>query len=171
MSKTPQVLSEPSKKNGEFDDRFNKNYSNVKFIQKDAPFQERMLFDVYRRETKMERYNLMKQQAAKKIPIMQKELTFQRLIKDGERRQLKDIRLKDAINHSEKPKTKITAKQIEEQYKRFMEYEHIKNKTINEKKKIKEFTNEIEIIEATRSANKGNIFQKGPNHSAISKFL
>ena len=49
----------------------------------------------------------MKKQAAKKISIMQKDFTFQRLINDSERRQLKDIRLKDAINDTKTLKLKL----------------------------------------------------------------
>ena len=143
----------------DFDSEFCRNYASIKFIDRDAPFQERMEFDVYRRETKMEKYQMLKNAAQKKIPSHQKDLAFQRLQKDSERRISQKEKTNELLTSEEKAKSskKMTSKDIERQYEKFMEFEKAKNDVIEEKKKLQEFQKEIEICESTRPANKGNL--------------
>ena len=136
-------------------DQFNKKYSNIKFLPVDATFNERLMFDIYKRQTKLQRYEHYKKQSIKKIPEIEKELTFQRLIKDSERRQLKSAKIEEVMQISPKQKRRLTVTELENLIQRFQQFNDVKTKTIKEKKAIKEFQQEIDIIEATQPACKG----------------
>ena len=136
-------------------DEFIKKYSNIKFMPVGASFNERLMFDIYKRKTKMERYEHFKKRSLKKIPEIEKELTFQRLIKDSERRQLKSEKIQEVLKVSPKQKRKLTVIELENLIERFQQFNDVKNKTIQEKKAIKEFQQEIDIIESTQPAFKG----------------
>ena len=154
-SKTAVQLQPPAHQK-DFDSEFCKNYANIKFSHTNATFEERMQFDIYRRETKMERYEVLKNATKKKIPEFQRELAFQRLQKDSERRILQKDRINEMFNNeSQTSKKKMSAQDIERQYNKFMEYENNKKEIIEEKKKLQQFQKEIEINEIVKSANKG----------------
>ncbi len=120
-----------------FTDIFCKHYKNI-HLTKDSAFQERMQFDIYKRSTRMQRFEILLDAQKKRLPKYEIEATFKRLIKDGERRILHS---KQNIQEKKEEKVirKVTIDESNKIYDQFMQKRKQIEKNIN-----KDYQNEIQ---------------------------
>lgn len=137
-----------------------KEYSHLK-IDKDESFMRRMLFDVFKRQTKEERMNKLVERNKVKIDENERVKTFNRLIEDANRRleaQEKMEQMKDKLDENlmvGNSAKKYKFDEWEEIYEeRFIKYKQEREKKIEEKvqeKLIKEKEKEDEIVETVKT--------------------
>ena len=146
----------------EIQDRFCKNYANISIreITPEAGVFERMQFDIYKRMTKEDRLQIYMESKKQKIPKRALDHTFQRLIKDGQRREEKIqviSKQKELENvNKENQGKKINREESDRIYQGFMTRLQNKQKLINEKKKIIQFREEVDYLNnLADSKNKG----------------
>jgi hypothetical protein len=137
-----------------------KEYSHLK-IDKDESFMRRMLFDVFKRQTKEERMNKLVERNKVKIDENERVKTFNRLIEDANRRleaQEKMEQMKDKLDENlmvGNGAKKYKFEEWEEIYEeRFIKYKQEKEKKIDERiqeKLTKEKEKEDEIVENVKT--------------------
>jgi hypothetical protein len=147
-----------------------KEYSHLK-IDKDETFMRRMLFDVFKRQTKEERMNKLIERNKIKIDENERIKTFNRLIEDANRRleaQEKIEKMKEKLNENSFNNKKYKSEEWNEIYdERFLKYKLEKEKKIIEKTKekiIHDKEKEDQIVESIKT-------KKAPSHviNSISK--
>lgn len=141
-----------------------KEYSHLK-IDKDETFMRRMLFDVFKRQTKEERMNKLIDKNKIRIDENERIKTFNRLIEDANRRleaQERIEKMKDNLdNNTTLTNKKYKSEEWEEIYdERFLKYKLDREKKNLEKTKekvIKDKEEEDRIVENTKA-------KKVPSH-------
>jgi hypothetical protein len=139
-----------------------KEYSHLR-IDKDESFMRRMLFDVFKRQTKEERMNKLIDRNIKKIDENERVKTFNRLIEDANRRleaqeKLEEMKIQLDDNLINSNNKKYKHEEWEEIYEdRFLKYKNEKEKKIDEKINLKNINKkqlEDEIVENLKSKTK-----------------
>lgn len=143
-----------------------KEYSHLK-IDKDESFMRRMLFDIFKRQTKDERMTKLIEKNKVKIDENDRVKTFNRLIEDANRRleaQEKMDKMKDKLNEyslSGNGNRRYKEEEWEEIYEdRFIKFKNERDKKLEDKikdKYIKEKEKEEVVIDATKA-------KKVPHH-------
>eukprot|EP01022_Parablepharisma_sp_SALTPOND_P021643 TRINITY_DN430_c0_g2_i2.p1 TRINITY_DN430_c0_g2~~TRINITY_DN430_c0_g2_i2.p1 ORF type:complete len:406 (+),score=37.78 TRINITY_DN430_c0_g2_i2:4551-5768(+) len=154
-----KVIGRQSKKevNETFTDKFIKKYKQL-HLPKEAPFDERLRFDVYKREAKLHKYQDFLSKKQKRLPSEQLNQTFDHLIKDALRRKDLNERVQEEIsNESNWDKLgikKLTLAESNKIYEKHMEKWNKRNKAITEKQKETEYKEEMMLLNFKAKQNK-----------------
>eukprot|EP00826_Nyctotherus_ovalis_P042473 TRINITY_DN4372_c0_g1_i20.p1 TRINITY_DN4372_c0_g1~~TRINITY_DN4372_c0_g1_i20.p1 ORF type:complete len:274 (-),score=79.23 TRINITY_DN4372_c0_g1_i20:181-1002(-) len=123
-------------------DRFCKHYAAIK-LNCDAPFYERMQFDIYKRATKLERYNVLVESQKQKVPKEEAEKVFSRLHEDTQKRMEHRRRMsKPAVK--EPSQRKMSQAETNTLYNEFMEKWKKSQEALEEKRRAKKQREEME---------------------------
>ena len=150
---------------------FFNNYSKIRMNQ-NADFYDRMNFDIYKRMTRQQRYtyiliynrfDVFVETNKKRIPLSQKNETFNRLIEDSNRRvQRKHLMAQQVdaeIEESREGQKKMTQDEMDEIYTNLMNKHKGINELTEEKRKLKQMADELQLIEIlNKSRHQGIVF-------------
>ena len=140
---------------GVLKDKFCKHYANIR-LNCDASFQDRMQFDIYKRATKLDRYEVFLESQKAKMPKEELDKVFDRVTKKREVCKPKDCNVQQ--QEPEKKEKKITQVQSEAMYSNFMERYKKGQEKIEEKRRLKKLAEqqEEEKIRAMQNRKKSN---------------
>jgi len=167
ISNNSQLIKKPPKKpiDEPFTDKFIKKYNKLK-LPNGAPFDERLEFDIYKRQTKLDKYNSLIELQRKKLPSNIINETFNHLLKDAERRKDLQNRILDSQKFEDTKEKLITrklsplecAKIADKHLNRWKQ----RNEMVSEKIKQKEFMKELEETSCIKppQINKGKYHSK-----------
>lgn len=130
-------------------DKFVRHYSSI-HVARELSFEDRLKFDVYKRETKEERFKAICKAQQKKLPKDIIEDTFRRLISDSVRRKSIQERLK-IVSESQRKKGKhakrMSLPESNKIYGRMIEKWKERKECLLEKSKLEDYKKEQSIIE------------------------
>jgi len=123
-------------------------------LDKQESFDDRMEFDIYKRQTKHKRYKSLWEKQKQKLPKEKLESRFSRLFEDASRRKFAKQRIEESSDFTDvqsgsffKTNTpKLLNKDFTKIYERNIEKMKIRDEKILEQQKIKEYKEENEII-------------------------
>ncbi|CDW71270.1 UNKNOWN [Stylonychia lemnae] len=173
--KIPKFEYSEEKKIRDLEHVFFKTYSQVNVPKDNPKFHERMQFDIFKRNSREQRLDLVKQKSDSKQRTTSRDNLFGRLIEDGKRRaQFKEAKEKvKAQNHTiqnfshHKP---LTPKKSEDLYKRFMEQENQRQDKIQEQKRMKDISDEIQLLRSQGGRSNEKITKKR-NNEIVNKLM
>lgn len=123
-------------------DRFCKHYAAIK-LNSDAPFHERMQFDIYKRATKLERFDVFVESQKQKVPREEAEKVFGRLHEDTLKR-LEHRRKMSKPPVKEPCLRKMSQAETNTLYNEFMEKWKRSQEALEEKRRAKRQKEEME---------------------------
>ncbi len=126
-------------------DQFCKHYANIR-LNCDASFQDRMQFDIYKRATKLERFEIFKEAQKKRLPKEEVDEAFARIQQDAKRRQVQ-ARIPPPVvesSSSSGQNKRLSAKESEQMYDRFMDKWRQSQDVLEEKRRAKRLRQELE---------------------------
>ncbi len=149
-----------------FADKFNKCYSRIR-LDRDKSFEDRLTFDVYKRKTRMERFTSLWDAHKKRLPKEAVNATFNRLFKDSVRRkdvqervdedreielfrQASPTRGVTPTSCSAKKslgRASVSIQETNKTYTKWVEKQQKRDSVVKEKRKIKEFVEEVAIMQ------------------------
>ncbi len=156
--KTPR-REETLKAKNEMEVDFCKKYANIR-ISENAPFEDRMQFDIYKRATKDKRMMILEDMGKDKLPKEHQEQLYNRLINDGKKWSEKKHRL-ETFTSEESSKMKLGEKRLtkgqsDKIYARMIQQQKLKEETLMKKraaiqfKKRQEELNEMQSVRSPK---------------------
>ena len=147
-------------------DKFVKHYAGIK-LNCDAPFEERMQFDIYKRATKLNRYNVFIESQKQKQSKEEAERVFNRLYEDTQKR-IEQKRKTSKPVTKEINQRKMTQAETNNLYNDFMEKWKKSQEALEEKRKVKKLKEEMEEAELL-AIQKGTRKHRGKGSSLVER--
>eukprot|EP01022_Parablepharisma_sp_SALTPOND_P005504 TRINITY_DN122685_c0_g1_i1.p1 TRINITY_DN122685_c0_g1~~TRINITY_DN122685_c0_g1_i1.p1 ORF type:complete len:370 (+),score=22.28 TRINITY_DN122685_c0_g1_i1:91-1110(+) len=161
------VMSTSHSDQASLKDKFCKHYANIR-LHCDAPFQERMQFDIYKRATKLERYEVFLDSQKPKMPKEELDKVFDRIQKDTAKRiEHKTKKVDESFNsnnNSRANERKVTQAETEKMYSNFMEKWKKTQERLEEKRRAKKLKEEMEEQQILAIQNQKSKRRKSVNY-------
>lgn len=134
--KIPKFQFEEEKKMRALEKQFCKTYAKINVPRKKAPFQERMEFDIFKRNSKHRRLDVLVSANRKKMNTSEQHSLYERLYLDTDRRKREKTFLDSYITSTlytskNSSNQKLTRKKSIELYNRFQNYDKERAKRIS----------------------------------------
>eukprot|EP00347_Sterkiella_histriomuscorum_P002283 403368750 len=163
QQKIPKYDYSEEKSKRELEHTFLKTYSQVNIPKENPQFHERMDFDIFKRNSKAQRLNLILQQSGKKQKSLKRDELFDRLVQDGKRRdqfkvmrqQQKEQQIVNTCKGSIQAKQNnapLSPQKSDQIYQRFQENEKQRQQRIHEKKRLYEVEKQISSLRRNQNA-------------------
>lgn len=133
-------------------DEFCKRYSGIK-LNYNAPFQERMQFDIYKRKAKPDKYEILLNSQKVKITKEEADKVFSRLYEDTQKR-LEQKKESDKPIIKESNDKKMSDTEMQQFYNQLMDKWRKSQETIEEKRRVKKEKEELEEKQIIQRQNK-----------------
>ncbi len=144
------TTSKASRREDSLTDKFIRRYAQLR-MPADAPFEERLRFDVYKRATKMDKFNSLLDKQKKRLPNETLNSTFEHLIQDALRRKDQNERVEvdrdnlELRQHRE-PRRKLTAEESQKIYAEHMRKWHERNAVVEGRRKEKQHAEDMAAL-------------------------